>query len=163
MNENYRPKSAVTTSTSSHLPSVVDKSSLRYQRQWNPPLLGELPSGFLRISLNDTQRKLDRSNYLNSTSASQAISSLNVVDSSGSPESMMNSSFLQAKMEENQRNRQISSLNDDPEVAQFLEDERFAILLQNEEFVRELRLNRDFMSTLSEESGIGGSGPGGYS
>lgn len=75
----------------------------------------------------------------------------------------MNSSFLQAKMEENQRNRQISSLNDDPEVAQFLEDERFAILLQNEEFVRELRLNRDFMSTLSEESGIGGSGPGGYS
>lgn len=55
-------------------------------------------------------------------------------------------------MEENERNRQITSLNDDPELAQFLEDERFAILLQNEEFVRELRLNQDFMSTLESDN-----------
>lgn len=55
-------------------------------------------------------------------------------------------------MEENERNRQITSLNVDPELAQFLEDERFAILLQNEEFVRELRLNHDFMSTLESDN-----------
>lgn len=55
-------------------------------------------------------------------------------------------------MEENERNRHITSLNDDPELSQFLEDERFAILLQNEEFVRELRSNRDFVSTLNSEA-----------
>ena len=54
-------------------------------------------------------------------------------------------------MEENQRNRQITSLNDDPELAQFLEDERFAILMQNEEFVRELQLNHDFMTSLDSD------------
>lgn len=58
-------------------------------------------------------------------------------------------------MEENERNRQITSLNDDPELAQFLEDERFAILLQNEEFVRELRLNREFMSALESDNSLG--------
>lgn len=59
-------------------------------------------------------------------------------------------------MEENERNRQITSLNEvpDPELAQFLEDERFAILMQNEEFVRELRQNRDFMSTLESDNQI---------
>lgn len=36
----------------------------------------------------------------------------------------------------------------DPELAQFLEDERMAIFLQNEEFMRELRRNKDFMSSL---------------
>ena len=38
--------------------------------------------------------------------------------------------------------------NDDPELSQYLEDERIAIFLQNEEFVKELRRNKDFMSTL---------------
>nr|XP_027203061.1 CUE domain-containing protein 1-like [Dermatophagoides pteronyssinus] len=56
------------------------------------------------------------------------------------------------KMEQNKRNRQITSMNDDPEMAQYLEDERFAILLQNEEFVRELRMNQDFMSTLDADN-----------
>ena len=52
-------------------------------------------------------------------------------------------------MEENKRNRQTT---DDPEMAQYLDDERFAILLQNEEFVRELRMNQDFMSTLESDN-----------
>ncbi|OQR67199.1 CUE domain-containing protein 1-like [Tropilaelaps mercedesae] len=44
----------------------------------------------------------------------------------------------------------------DAELAQFLEDERMAILLQNEEFMRELRRNKDFMSSLD------GGQPGGH-
>lgn len=51
-------------------------------------------------------------------------------------------------MEENQRQRQMVFSNDDPELSQYLEDERIAIFLQNEEFVKELRRNKDFMSTL---------------
>lgn len=51
-------------------------------------------------------------------------------------------------MEENERQRKLSKESDDPEFSQFLEDERVAIFLQNEEFVHELRRNKDFMSTL---------------
>ena len=58
-------------------------------------------------------------------------------------------------MEENQRQRQLSISADDPELAQFLEDERVAIFLQNEEFVRELRRNKDFMSTLELDTSDG--------
>ena len=36
----------------------------------------------------------------------------------------------------------------DPERAQYLEDERLALCLQNEEFLRELRGDEDFMKTL---------------
>ena len=117
----------------------ISKDSLRYRNNWNPPMLGELPVGFLRISLNETQRKLTNAEHSNTNSTSRDAS-------------LINSTMLQQKMEENERNRQIASA-DDPELAQFLADERFAILLQNEEFVRELRLNQDFMSTL-ENSGI---------
>ena len=41
---------------------------------------------------------------------------------------------------------------DDKELEQFLEDEKLAMVLQNEEFMRELRHNQDFM--LSLEKGL---------
>ena len=50
-------------------------------------------------------------------------------------------------MEENERRRQ-AQVSSDPELSQYLEDERVAIFLQNEEFVQELRHNKEFMSTL---------------
>ncbi|KAH7640308.1 cue domain-containing protein 1-like protein [Dermatophagoides farinae] len=113
---------------------IISQDSLRYKYRWEPPVLGELSADFLRITLNDTQRKLTNFNANNEHA------------------NMMSSSFLQQKMEENKRNRQITLMNDDPEMAQYLEDERFAILLQNEEFVRELRMNHDFMSTLESDN-----------
>lgn len=54
-------------------------------------------------------------------------------------------------MQENELKRQ-SSVSD-PEAAQYLDDERLAILMQNEEFVRELRNNKDFMSQLQRDAG----------
>lgn len=54
-------------------------------------------------------------------------------------------------MQENELKRQ-SSITD-PEAAQYLDDERLAILLQNEEFVRELRNNKEFMSQLQRDAG----------
>lgn len=38
----------------------------------------------------------------------------------------------------------------DPELSQYLEDERLAIMLQNSEFLEELRRNEDFMKTLEK-------------
>ncbi|KAF7491537.1 CUE domain-containing protein 1 [Sarcoptes scabiei] len=112
----------------------ISKDSLRFKHRWEPPILGELAPDFLRITLNNTQKKLAN---LNLASADTH---------------QINSSFLQQKMEENQRNRQMTSSSVDPEMAQYLEDERFAILLQNEEFVRELRMNQEFMSSLATEN-----------
>lgn len=54
---------------------------------------------------------------------------------------------LLQKMEENER-RRLTQNADDPELSRYLDDERIAIFLQNEEFVQELRRNKDFMSTL---------------
>ncbi|KAH9423462.1 Cuedc1p [Dermatophagoides pteronyssinus] len=117
---------------------IISSDSLRYKYHWEPPLLGELSKDFLRIQLNETQRKLTNFNVNNEHT------------------NLISSSFLQQKMEQNKRNRQITSMNDDPEMAQYLEDERFAILLQNEEFVRELRMNQDFMSTLDADNNSSG-------
>ncbi|KAI2809240.1 Cuedc1p [Blomia tropicalis] len=122
---------------------LISNESLRYKHRWEPPLLGELSHSFLRIDLNETQRKLN--NHLDQSLQGKQTNDTHLISSS----------LLQQKMEENERNRQITSLNDDPELAQFLEDERFAILLQNEEFVRELRLNREFMSALESDNSLG--------
>lgn len=48
--------------------------------------------------------------------------------------------------------RGIGDSMDDKELEQFLEDEKLAMVLQNEEFMRELRHNKDFM--LSLEKGL---------
>lgn len=38
----------------------------------------------------------------------------------------------------------------DAELAQYLKDERIALFLQNDEFINELRTNREFMTALQE-------------
>ncbi|KAK3587286.1 hypothetical protein CHS0354_034440 [Potamilus streckersoni] len=59
--------------------------------------------------------------------------------------------ILSEKMKENERRRKRLSFDVDPEMAQYLEDERLAILLQNGEFLQELRSNEDFMKTLERD------------
>ena len=44
-------------------------------------------------------------------------------------------------------------MNADPEMSQYLEDERLAIMLQNSEFLQELRGNEEFMQTLERGKG----------
>ncbi|KAJ8313046.1 hypothetical protein KUTeg_010419 [Tegillarca granosa] len=56
--------------------------------------------------------------------------------------------MLDEKMKENERRRRKAVKNVDPEMSQYLEDERLAIMLQNSEFLQELRGNEDFMKTL---------------
>ncbi|KAK3549918.1 hypothetical protein QTP86_015537, partial [Hemibagrus guttatus] len=91
-------------------------------RNWNPPLLGNLPDDFLRIlpqqldSLQRSQSSLSQP----SSSSSSSLSSLT----------------------------QYSASEQDRKLKQYLEDERIALFLQNEEFMRELQRNRDFLIAL---------------
>ncbi|XP_069135338.1 CUE domain-containing protein 1-like [Argopecten irradians] len=59
--------------------------------------------------------------------------------------------MLDEKMKENERRRKRAVMNADPEMSQYLEDERLAIMLQNSEFLDELRSNEDFMKTLERD------------
>ncbi|KAK3084994.1 hypothetical protein FSP39_022547 [Pinctada imbricata] len=59
--------------------------------------------------------------------------------------------MLDEKMKENERRRRKAVKNVDLEMSQYLEDERLAIMLQNTEFLEELRGNEDFMKTLEKD------------
>ncbi|GAB6028723.1 hypothetical protein CHUAL_004543 [Chamberlinius hualienensis] len=109
---------------------------LRESRQWKPCLLGPLPPHFLRIVLPKNQMKKSPA----------------MVTKQGSKMStVLCSEVLQQKMEENEKQRRLST-TEDPELVQYLEDERIALFLQNEEFMRELRTNKDFLTTLEKDA-----------
>ncbi|CAN7986983.1 CUE domain-containing protein 1 [Ixodes scapularis] len=95
-----------------------------HRSQWKPPLLGPLPPTFLRLT-----------------------------PSPGPSQGELSSAVLQQRMEENARQQRRLAQEGGPcgDLARFLEDERMAILLQNQEFVRQLRGNRDFMTTLHRD------------
>lgn len=108
----------------SRLPIHDGKPSLREIKGWDPPMLGPLPDDFLRLTP--------------SLSCKQTM--------------MLSQQLLQARFAENQRVRGV--LGDsaaDPDLDQFLEDERIALFLQNEEFMAELRWNKDFLTALEKE------------
>ena len=77
---------------------------------------------------------------------------------SSSPPSSSSSSIvptqqmLQDRYEENLRRREETKSGNDAATAQFLADERLALMMQNEEFMAELRGDREFMSTLQAET-----------
>lgn len=59
--------------------------------------------------------------------------------------------FIQRRMRENERRRRQASVDLDPELSQYLEDERLALILQNSEFLQELRDDETFMKTLERD------------
>ncbi|XP_073672037.1 CUE domain-containing protein 1a isoform X3 [Paramisgurnus dabryanus] len=102
-------------------------------RNWNPPLLGNLPDDFLRI-LPQQSECLQRSQSglsQPSSSSSSSLSSLTQLSSS----SIVPSGGTW-------------SSDPDRKLKQYLEDERIALFLQNQEFMKELQRNRDFLIAL---------------
>merc|ERR1719471_1013243 len=97
--------------------------SLRRIRGWNPPILGKLPSDFLRLRSARQSR-------------GHAYSHPDGPESSG-------------HSHEGARARRHDPVSDRNQ--QLIEDEKFAMMLQNEEFMRELRGNQEFMSALEED------------
>ncbi|GFR73752.1 CUE domain containing 1b [Elysia marginata] len=63
--------------------------------------------------------------------------------------------LIQERMKENERRRRMTSIDLDPALAMYLEDERLALMLQNSEFLQELRGDRMFMLTLERDQKSG--------
>ena len=100
--------------------------SLRRQRNWNPPILGKLPSDFLRLRSS----RQSRHGHSYSHPDGPEPSGHDVSDGAGAA----------------RRHPDLSDRNQ-----QMIEDEKFAMMLQNEEFMRELRGNQEFMNALEED------------
>ncbi|XP_063002641.1 CUE domain-containing protein 1 [Elgaria multicarinata webbii] len=92
----------------------------RRYRNWNPPLLGNLPDDFLRI-LPQQMDKLQSSQSCHQTTPSPGSQ------------------------------RAQGCLDQERKWKQYLEDERIALFLQNEEFMKELQRNRDFLLALERD------------
>lgn len=119
----------------------ADLSSRPSKSKFNPPLVGSLPNDFLRIQEKNSNNQVVATSHQNLVRQSST---------SSSGDHQFSHHLLRKKMEENERQR--SSNVDDKEIAQYLEDERIAILLQNQEFVSELRRNKEFMSALNYDA-----------
>ncbi|XP_013384324.1 uncharacterized protein LOC106154498 isoform X2 [Lingula anatina] len=135
-------------------------------QNWRQPLLDQKvpPRGrqhFRSQSMNEFERKskpkkLDSRLVHKSLSIRESTQPRPVNGSqNGQPlqgsEFSSHSQMLQKRMAENERRRASTNRELDPEMAQYLEDERLAILMQNQEFLRELRGNEEFMKTLERD------------
>ncbi|OXB64856.1 hypothetical protein ASZ78_009737 [Callipepla squamata] len=96
-------------------PPRMDVPGPSRYRNWNPPLLGNLPEDFLRILPQQAAR------------------------TEGSPGCQQPVPRGQGSLEQERRWKQ------------YLEDERIALFLQNEEFMKELQRNRDFLLALERD------------
>ncbi|KAM9732956.1 CUE domain-containing protein 1b isoform 1-T2 [Menidia menidia] len=118
----------------------------RGYRNWNPPLLGNLPDEFLRIlpqqmdSIKSSQAGVVQPSSSSSSSVSsggqwtaQSCSGSGTAGTTGGP------GFTAGAAEQ------------DIKLKQYLEDERIALFLQNEEFMRELQRNREFLIALERD------------
>ncbi|CAB3375073.1 Hypothetical predicted protein [Cloeon dipterum] len=148
------------------LPDVVGEAAaaavpLSVLRGWVPPLLGPLPDDFLRLS------PLPWTSGGSSTTSSPASQQRRVgswrvrgtarYGLSSYPEQyqklVLSQQLLQQRFAENKQRRGALDSLGDPELDRYLEDERIALFLQNEEFMNELRWNKDFLSTLEKDQG----------
>uniref|UniRef100_A0A8C8LMA8 CUE domain-containing protein n=1 Tax=Oncorhynchus tshawytscha TaxID=74940 RepID=A0A8C8LMA8_ONCTS len=110
-------------------------------RNWNPPLLGNLPDDFLRI----LPQQLDS---LPCSYTSLMQSSLTQPSSSSSLSSMTQ----QVQPGAGARAGQVGmETEQERKLKQYLGDERIALFLQNEEFMRELQRNREFLIALERD------------
>ncbi|TRZ14118.1 hypothetical protein HGM15179_012967 [Zosterops borbonicus] len=102
-------------------PPRTDVPSTTHYRNWNPPLLGNLPEDFLRILPQQTQ------------AGTQGLQG----NRQAEPRGLLP--------------RGQGSLEQERRWKQYLEDERIALFLQNEEFMKELQRNRDFLLALERD------------
>ncbi|KAM9210533.1 CUE domain-containing protein 1 [Dugong dugon] len=99
-------------------------SSQRRYRNWNPPLLGKLPDDFLRI----LPQQLD-----------------SIQGNPGGPKAVSGEGGPPAVGAE------VGTRDQESRWKQYLEDERIALFLQNEEFMKELQRNREFLLALERD------------
>ncbi|MGH0181702.1 UNVERIFIED_CONTAM: hypothetical protein FKN15_007549 [Acipenser sinensis] len=111
-------------------PPAGPRPARRY-RDWNPPLLGSLPDDFLRILPQQ------RGSVQNSQSSQPQV------PGAGSRVTAAARGGAQAS--------QGVATEQERKLKQYLDDERIALFLQNEEFMRELQRNREFLLALEKD------------
>ncbi|NXT04143.1 CUED1 protein, partial [Prunella fulvescens] len=117
-----------------------------HYRNWNPPLLGNLPEDFLRILPQQTAQQL-RCNRGAKGRAEPAV------QLQGPPDHHPPCAFAPQGSRGCRQPvpRGQGSLEQERRWKQYLEDERIALFLQNEEFMKELQRNRDFLLALERD------------
>ena len=99
---------------------------------WKPAILTPLPPDFLRIKKVKQGHAYTHPNHR--------------------PEhSSFSQEMIRERMSENEKKLGNLSSHPDGTDLQMLEDEKFALMLQNEEFMAELRVNDEFLSALHED------------
>ncbi|XP_032401458.1 CUE domain-containing protein 1 isoform X2 [Xiphophorus hellerii] len=126
----------------SHVPA--DDQQVRIYRNWNPPLLGNLPEDFLRI----WPRQLNSVKHSQS-SPSQASSTSSVSVSSTNQRTAQAGSVFGATL--TAEGPDMTTGLQENTLMQYLEDERIALFLQNEEFLKELKRNHEFLVALERD------------
>ncbi|XP_063061283.1 CUE domain-containing protein 1b isoform X2 [Engraulis encrasicolus] len=133
----------------------------RSYRNWNPPLLGNLPDDFLRIlpqQMDSIQRS--QSSTLSQPASSSSSSTLSSVPpqqtapSSGGGCGSAGGSGGGGGGGAGEGGGDVAggvTTEQERRTKQYLEDERIALFLQNEEFMRELQRNREFLIALERD------------
>ncbi|XP_066520948.1 CUE domain-containing protein 1b isoform X2 [Hoplias malabaricus] len=105
----------------------------RNYKNWNPPMLGNLPDDFLRI-LPQQLDSIQKTQTGSSDTFSSPVSSLSSV-----PQQAACATTSSGVSEQERK------------LKQYLDDERIALFLQNEEFMKELQRNREFLIALERD------------
>ncbi|NXM74639.1 CUED1 protein, partial [Serilophus lunatus] len=128
------PRAPPTPPPRTDVPGPGSTPAPGHYRNWNPPLLGNLPEDFLRILPQQT----------GSAQVSLAAPSSPCCSSLGSQS-------CRQPVPRGLIPRGQGSLEQERRWKQYLEDERIALFLQNEEFMKELQRNRDFLLALERD------------
>ncbi|NXT70541.1 CUED1 protein, partial [Chaetops frenatus] len=131
------PRAPPTPPPRTDVPGPGGSAVPAHYRNWNPPLLGNLPEDFLRILPQQTA-----STQVSLGQPSQPASQLpGVAWSTGCRQPLPRGLVPRGQ----------GSLEQERRWKQYLEDERIALFLQNEEFMKELQRNRDFLLALERD------------
>ncbi|NWT61016.1 CUED1 protein, partial [Erythrocercus mccallii] len=117
---------------------VPGPGSTAHYRNWNPPLLGNLPEDFLRILPQQTQAGTQ-----GPLRPPPELCHVCLPQGSHGCRQPVPRGLLAPRGQ--------GSLEQERRWKQYLEDERIALFLQNEEFMKELQRNRDFLLALERD------------
>ncbi|NXG41721.1 CUED1 protein, partial [Psilopogon haemacephalus] len=132
------PRALPTPPPRTAVPGPGSTPAPRRYRNWNPPLLGNLPEDFLRILPQQT-------------AGTQEAPGRTVQALTPPLACAQGSKGCRRGLPRGLPARGQGSLEQERRWKQYLEDERIALCLQNEEFMKELQRNRDFLLALERD------------
>ncbi|NXL55863.1 CUED1 protein, partial [Chordeiles acutipennis] len=133
------PRAPPTPPPRTDVPAAGSTPAPGRYRNWNPPLLGNLPEDFLRIL---PQQTAGTQPPTRPKPTDQPVTRLPPAQGSHGCRQPVPRGLVP---------RGQGSLEQERRWKQYLEDERIALFLQNEEFMKELQRNRDFLLALERD------------